>query len=136
VLVHSEMSSWCAAQADCAIGGHQVGGCSSAGRAPRSQRGGQRFDPAQLHQIEVQIVSEILEVRLIAGFYFFLFLEIYVCEAEGFLAVVLDLQLVLIEFDLAYRRQLASTFAILVDIKHKNAELIVRRASGTIKLAK
>ena len=25
-------------------------GCSSAGRAPRSQRGGQRFDPAQLHQ--------------------------------------------------------------------------------------
>ena len=24
-------------------------GCSSAGRAPRSQRGGQRFDPAQLH---------------------------------------------------------------------------------------
>jgi hypothetical protein len=26
------------------------GGCSSAGRAPRSQRGGQRFDPAQLHQ--------------------------------------------------------------------------------------
>src|SRR5207302_1129664 len=25
------------------------GGCSSAGRAPRSQRGGQRFDPAQLH---------------------------------------------------------------------------------------
>src|SRR5208337_459362 len=26
-------------------------GCSSAGRAPRSQRGGQRFDPAQLHQI-------------------------------------------------------------------------------------
>jgi hypothetical protein len=26
-----------------------VGGCSSAGRAPRSQRGGQRFDPAQLH---------------------------------------------------------------------------------------
>jgi hypothetical protein len=28
----------------------RVGGCSSAGRAPRSQRGGQRFDPAQLHQ--------------------------------------------------------------------------------------
>jgi hypothetical protein len=27
-----------------------VWGCSSAGRAPRSQRGGQRFDPAQLHQ--------------------------------------------------------------------------------------
>ena len=26
-------------------------GCSSAGRAPRSQRGGQRFDPAQLHQV-------------------------------------------------------------------------------------
>jgi hypothetical protein len=26
-----------------------VGGCSSVGRAPRSQRGGQRFDPAQLH---------------------------------------------------------------------------------------
>ena len=26
-------------------------GCSSAGRAPRSQRGGQRFDPAQLHQL-------------------------------------------------------------------------------------
>src|SRR5580698_10456096 len=26
-----------------------VWGCSSAGRAPRSQRGGQRFDPAQLH---------------------------------------------------------------------------------------
>jgi hypothetical protein len=25
-----------------------VGGCSSVGRAPRSQRGGQRFDPAQL----------------------------------------------------------------------------------------
>ena len=25
-------------------------GCSSAGRAPRSQRGGRRFDPAQLHQ--------------------------------------------------------------------------------------
>ena len=25
--------------------------CSSAGRAPRSQRGGQRFDPAQVHQI-------------------------------------------------------------------------------------
>jgi hypothetical protein len=24
-------------------------GCSSVGRAPRSQRGGQRFDPAQLH---------------------------------------------------------------------------------------
>ena len=26
-----------------------VWGCSSVGRAPRSQRGGQRFDPAQLH---------------------------------------------------------------------------------------
>src|SRR5438309_3733350 len=25
-------------------------GCSSAGRAPRSQRGGHRFDPGQLHQ--------------------------------------------------------------------------------------
>jgi hypothetical protein len=27
----------------------RVWGCSSVGRAPRSQRGGQRFDPAQLH---------------------------------------------------------------------------------------
>ena len=25
--------------------------CSSAGRAPRSQRGGQRFDPAQVHHL-------------------------------------------------------------------------------------
>ena len=34
--------------------GRSVWGCSSAGRAPRSQRGGQRFDPAQLHQISFQ----------------------------------------------------------------------------------
>ena len=27
-------------------------GCSSAGRAPALQAGGQRFDPAQLHQID------------------------------------------------------------------------------------
>src|SRR5271163_1874810 len=39
----------------------QVGGCSSAGRAPRSQRGGQRFDPAQLHQ---RIDNLLLSVRL------------------------------------------------------------------------
>ena len=28
-----------------------VGGCSSAGRAPALQAGGQRFDPVQLHQL-------------------------------------------------------------------------------------
>ena len=32
-------------------------GCSSAGRAPRSQRGGQRFDPAQLHQFPPKFIS-------------------------------------------------------------------------------
>ena len=29
----------------------QQGGCSSAGRAPALQAGGQRFDPVQLHQL-------------------------------------------------------------------------------------
>ena len=29
----------------------QIGGCSSAGRAPALQAGGQRFDPVQLHQL-------------------------------------------------------------------------------------
>ena len=37
-----------------------VGGCSSVGRAPRSQRGGQRFDPAQLHHRNDSINSFIL----------------------------------------------------------------------------
>ena len=34
-------------------------GCSSAGRAPRSQRGGQRFDPAQLHQENQQLIPKV-----------------------------------------------------------------------------
>ncbi len=33
-------------------------GCSSAGRAPRSQRGGQRFDPAQLHHTQHPATSK------------------------------------------------------------------------------
>jgi hypothetical protein len=33
-------------------------GCSSAGRAPALQAGGQRFDPAQLHQIFVLTLSQ------------------------------------------------------------------------------
>ena len=42
---------FCMSSVRCTSGG----GCSSAGRAPRSQRGGQRFDPAQLHQIVLEI---------------------------------------------------------------------------------
>src|ERR1700756_1599376 len=36
-------------------------GCSSAGRAPRSQRGGHRFDPGQLHHTP----DSILEIGLL-----------------------------------------------------------------------
>jgi hypothetical protein len=40
-------------------------GCSSAGRAPRSQRGGHRFDPGQLHQAEIDKLQLLLRRDLI-----------------------------------------------------------------------
>jgi hypothetical protein len=40
----------------------QTRACSSAGRAPRSQRGGQRFDPAQVHHLSTACLK--LEVVL------------------------------------------------------------------------
>jgi hypothetical protein len=48
-----------------------------------------------------------------------LFLPIHVGEAERFLTVVLDLQLVLlVELDLAEGRKRAGPFAILIDVEH------------------
>src|SRR5882762_7394433 len=32
-------------------------GCSSVGRAPRSQRGGHRFDPGHLHHIAIRVTA-------------------------------------------------------------------------------
>ena len=44
-------------------------GCSSAGRAPRSQRGGRRFDPDQLHQpLPKQLQSGVLRRQGGSGF--------------------------------------------------------------------
>ena len=54
LLVHSERLFDGVAPAKAVCDARLVGGCSSAGRAPRSQRGGQRFDPAQLHQIHIR----------------------------------------------------------------------------------
>ncbi len=45
-------------------------GCSSVGRAPALQAGGQRFDPVQLHHLldkELESKRKLLEVELLTG---------------------------------------------------------------------
>jgi hypothetical protein len=66
----------------------------------------------------------------------FSFLQINVCEAQGLLAKILCLEFVfLVEPDLAQRSQRTGAFAVLVNVPHDNAKLIVAGAAASIQLA-
>ncbi len=56
------------------VPGKSLRGCSSAGRAPALQAGGQRFDPAQLHHWFGGIGSGGIDLAAGIGYCFGLFL--------------------------------------------------------------
>ena len=69
VQVHPDPPRWGDTRGKDRARRNGIGGCSSAGRAPALQAGGQEFDPPQLHQMDAFKITNrhkiFLKIRLI-----------------------------------------------------------------------